>query len=171
MKKWVIGIVAAGLLGVGWWLVSPLFFHKVVNEAPESTTASHMKENEEDTMKETDSFSQEAMTKDTMKENELTGTFKGADSNHHAQGNVMVSGKHVRLENFEVTNGPDLYVYLVEADQETKEGVSLGELKGNIGNQNHEIPSGVSAAEGMKMVIWCKQFNVDFGSAELGAGM
>lgn len=171
MKKWMIGIVVAGVLGVGWWLVSPLFFDKVVNEAPETSTASHMKENEEDTMKETDSSSQDAMTSDTMKESELTGMFKGADSNHHAKGSVMVSGENVRLENIDVTNGPDLYVYLVEADQETKEGVSLGELKGNIGNQNYEIPSGVTAAEGMKIVIWCKQFNVDFGSAELGTGM
>ena len=167
MKRWVIGIVAAGVLGVGWWLVSPLFFDKVVNESP---VATNMKENEEGMMKETDSSSPDAMTNDTMKVNELMGTFKGADSDHVAKGSVMVSEQHVRLENFEVTNGPDLYVYLVGADQETAEGISLGKLKGNVGNQNYDIPNDKATA-GMKIVIWCKQFNVDFGSAELRTGM
>lgn len=75
------------------------------------------------------------------------------------------------MENFEVTNGPDLYVYLVEEGQETKKGISLGELKGNIGNQNYEIPGDHSASSGMQIVIWCKQFNVDFGRAEIGKAM
>ena len=122
-------------------------------------------------MKETDSSSPAAMTNDTMKVKEFKGTFKGADSHHHAKGSVMVNAESVRLEKFDVTNGPDLYVYLVEEGQKTKEGVSVGKLKGNIGNQNVEIPNGEKAAAGMRIVIWCKQFNVDFGSAELGAGM
>jgi hypothetical protein len=169
MKRWMIGIAVAGALGVGWWLISPLLIDKVVNEAPVSSpSGSNMKEQEENTMKETDSSSPEELTNDTMKVNELVGTFQGADKNHDAKGNVSISEKNIRLENFEVTNGPDLYVYLVEEGQETKEGISLGELKGNIGNQNYEIPGGHSASSGMAIVIWCKQFNVDFGRAELG---
>lgn len=172
MKKWMIGIVAVGVLVVGWWLVSPLFFDKVVNEAPvSSSSGSNMKEQEENTMKETDSSSQDEMTNDTMKVNELVGIFQGADENHDAKGKVSISGKNIRLENFEVTNGPDLYVYLVEEGQETKKGISLGELKGNIGNQNYEIPGDHSASSGMQIVIWCKQFNVDFGRAEIGKAM
>ncbi|MGD6959555.1 DM13 domain-containing protein [Rossellomorea aquimaris] len=169
MKRWMIGIAVVGALGVGWWLISPLFLDKVVNEAPVSSpSGSNMKEQEENTMKETDSSSPEEITNDTMKVNELVGTFHGADENHDAKGKVSISEKNIRLENFEVTNGPDLYVYLVEAGKETKEGISLGELKGNIGNQNYEIPGGHSVSSGMEIVIWCKQFNVDFGRAELG---
>ncbi|WP_171050977.1 DM13 domain-containing protein [Bacillus sp. BHET2] len=204
MKKWMIGLVVVGVLGVGWWLVSPLFLDKVVNEAPVMSDHSNMNEEEEntmeekdamsgdskmdqedmnddtmeeqddmkdETMEETDSSSSDDMTKDTMKTDELMGTFSGADSGHTAKGSVMVSDKNIRLEDFEVTNGPDLYVYLVEEGQETKDGVSLGELKGNMGNQNYEVPKGESVSAGMKIVIWCKQFNVDFGSAELGSKM
>lgn len=193
MKKWRIGLIVVGVLGVGWWLASPLFLDKVVDEAPVMSDHSNMKDNEEntmeendgmtsdsiqeqddmkdETMEETDSSSSDDMTKDTMKTDELMGTFSGADSSHTAKGSVMVSVENIRLEDFEVTNGPDLYVYLVEEGQETKDGVSLGELKGNMGNQNYEIPKGESVSAGMEIVIWCKQFNVEFGSAELGSKM
>ncbi|MGM0753732.1 MAG: DM13 domain-containing protein [Bacillota bacterium] len=169
MIRWMIGIAIAGALGVGWWLISPLFLDKVVNEsAVSSSSGSIMKDQGENSMKETDSSSPDEMTNDTMEINELVGTFQGADEIHEAKGKVSISEKNIRLENFEVTNGPDLYVYLVEEGQKTKEGISLGKLKGNIGNQNYEIPGDHSASSGMDIVIWCKQFNVDFGRAELG---
>ncbi|WP_374054820.1 DM13 domain-containing protein [Rossellomorea sp. FM04394] len=172
MIRWMIGIAIAGALGVGWWLISPLFLDKVVNEsAVSSSSGSIMKDQGENSMKETDSSSPDEMTNDTMEINELVGTFQGADENHEAKGKVSISEKNIRLENFEVTNGPDLYVYLVEEGQKTKEGISLGKLKGNIGNQNYEIPGDHSASSGMDIVIWCKQFNVDFGRAELGKAM
>ncbi|MFI8575980.1 DM13 domain-containing protein [Rossellomorea aquimaris] len=172
MKKWMIGIAVVGVLGVGWWLVSPLFLDKVVNEAPVlSSPGSNMKEQGETTTKETDSSSPDEMTNDTMKVYELVGIFQGADVNHDAKGKVSISGKNIRLENFEVTNGPDLYVYLVEEGQETKKGISLGKLKGISGNQNYKIPGDHSASSGMEIVIWCKQFNVDFGRAEIGKAM
>lgn len=172
MKRWMIGIAIAGALGVGWWLISPLFLDKVVNEsAVSSSSGSIMKDQGENSMKETDSSSPDEMTNDTMEINELVGTFQGADEIHEAKGKVSISEKNIRLENFEVTNGPDLYVYLVEEGQKTKEGISLGKLKGNIGNQNYEIPGDHSASSGMDIVIWCKQFNVDFGRAELGKAM
>ena len=47
----------------------------------------------------------------------------------------------LRLENLKATNGPDLYVYL-SADKDASDIVNLGRLKGNIGNQNYEIPAG-----------------------------
>ena len=43
------------------------------------------------------------------------------------------------LENFKATNGPDLYVYLA-TDSNASDFVNLGKLKGNIGNQNYDIP-------------------------------
>ena len=168
MKKWIISLIVLAGLGIGWWLASPLFMDKVVNE--EAVMSGH--ENKMDDMKEDDPASQDGMTNDTMEKSEsYTGSFIGADSSHQAMGTVTVSEKNVRLEDFEVTNGPDLYVYLVEEGQDTKEGVSLGKLKGNIGNQNYEVPQDATVTEGMKIVIWCKQFNVDFGMAELSKGM
>ncbi|NMH69048.1 DM13 domain-containing protein [Bacillus sp. RO3] len=169
MKKWVIGIAFIVISGAGWWLISPIFLDKVVNEDPVlSSSESSLGEK---TVHLTDSSSPDDKSQDTMKENVLVGTFQGADDHHDAKGNVIITEKNVRFEDFEVTNGPDLYVYLVEKGEETKKGISLGKLKGNIGNQNYEIPEGHSLSAGMEIVIWCRQFNVDFGRAELDKGM
>ncbi|NOJ28474.1 MAG: hypothetical protein DA330_10745, partial [Nitrososphaera sp.] len=40
-------------------------------------------------------------------------------------------------------------------------------LKANIGNQNYEIPDGVDLEKYNTALVWCKQFSVLFGSADL----
>ncbi|NIM26525.1 MAG: hypothetical protein GTN35_00870 [Nitrososphaeria archaeon] len=72
----------------------------------------------------------------------------------------------LRLENFESTNGPDLYVYLATDDKAT-DFVSLGELKANKGNQNYDIPDNTDLTKYSNVLIWCKAFGVLFGSAEI----
>jgi hypothetical protein len=44
---------------------------------------------------------------------------------------------------------------------------SLGQLKGNHGNQNYVIPTGLDLAGLRSVSIWCNRFNVSFGAAEL----
>ena len=77
----------------------------------------------------------------------------------------------LRFENFDIENGPDLEVYLVPgADQVSlPEGsVHLGELKGNIGDQNYELPSGVALGPGTYTVlVWCEAFSVEFVGATI----
>ena len=58
------------------------------------------------------------------------------------------------MEDFRATNGPDLVVYLAKhpaprvADDVTGGGfVSLGKLKGNVGNQNYDVPPDVDITE------------------------
>jgi hypothetical protein len=82
--------------------------------------------------------------------------------------------KTLRLTNFETSNGPDVHVYLVAAqdakdnDTVTKtEFVDLGSLKGNIGDQNYELPSNADLAKYRAVTIWCKRFSVNFGTAPL----
>ena len=81
--------------------------------------------------------------------------------------------RYLRLENFETSNGPDLRVYLSTApaggpgDAFDDEYVELGELKGNIGNQNYAIPADVDLDRFGTAVIWCKRFSVAFGAAPL----
>jgi len=72
----------------------------------------------------------------------------------------------LRLENLKATNGPDLYVYL-SADKDASDIVNLGRLKGNIGNQNYEIPVGTDLLKYNTVLIWCKAFSTLFGSAKL----
>jgi hypothetical protein len=82
--------------------------------------------------------------------------------------------KTLRLTNFATSNGPDVHVYLVAAtdakdnDSVTKAGfVDLGSLKGNIGDQNYELPANADLAKYRAVTIWCKRFSVNFGTAPL----
>ena len=75
------------------------------------------------------------------------------------------------LTDFATDNGPDLLVYLVPADAPdgSIDGfVDLGPLRGNIGDQQYEVPSDVDAGEGWRVVIWCRAFAVNFTEATLG---
>lgn len=151
MKKWIIFliIILVIILPVIWYLASPLFINKVVNEEMPSSENLESLENM----------------------NVLyTGSFIGADSFHKVKGEVKIisiDGKnYLRLENFESTNGPDLKVYLSN-DLEAKDYISLGELKGSIGNQNYEIPENVNFSNYKYVLIWCEKFSVLFGSSEL----
>ncbi|HLL77099.1 MAG TPA: DM13 domain-containing protein [Pyrinomonadaceae bacterium] len=82
----------------------------------------------------------------------------------------------LRLANFETSNGPDVRVYLVAAgdaaDSETVKQagfVEVGALKGNIGDQNYDLPAGVDLGKYRAVTIWCRRFGVNFGTAPLGA--
>ncbi len=75
----------------------------------------------------------------------------------------------IRFENFETDNGPDLEVYLVPgADQRdlAPGSIHLGELRGNIGNQNYELPAGTELPPGdYTVLVWCEAFSVEFTAA------
>lgn len=103
------------------------------------------------------------------------GTFTGRSHPAAGQALVLTDGNErvLRFEDFETDNGPDLFVYLSTAPADAPEGefdddfVDLGRLKGNIGDQNYEIPADVDLGEHATVVIWCKRFSVAFGAAEL----
>ncbi len=129
---------------------------------------------EETVMEET--VMEETVMEETVMEETIpisyAGTFIGVgDGIHDAQGDAytipLEDGSTVlRLENFQSTNGPDLFVYL-STDDNASEFINLGELKANKGNQNYEIPDNVDLGKYDKVLIWCKAFSVLFGSAEL----
>ncbi len=70
----------------------------------------------------------------------------------------------LRLEGFNSPNGPDLKVYL-RADN--GDFVSLGDLRGNIGDQNYDVPADVDLEVFNSVDIWCERFSVGFGLAGL----
>ena len=75
----------------------------------------------------------------------------------------------LRFENFDIENGPDLEVYLVPgADQVSLPdgSIHLGALKGNIGDQNYELPPGTELPPGSyTALVWCEAFSVEFVGA------
>ncbi|MGY1642611.1 DM13 domain-containing protein [Geodermatophilus sp. SYSU D00703] len=79
----------------------------------------------------------------------------------------------VRFEGFATSNGPVLVVWLTKTpalgaeDAFDDDHVSLGPLKGNIGDQNHVIPADVESADYTSVVVWCDRFDVPFGAADL----
>ena len=82
--------------------------------------------------------------------------------------------KTLRLADFATSNGPDVHVYLVAADDAkdndtvTKAGfIDVGSLKGNLGDQNYELPANTDLAKYRSVTIWCKRFSVNFGTAPL----
>lgn len=106
------------------------------------------------------------------------GEFTDVDFLHKGSGQAKIleysDGKKIlRFENFETTNGPDLYVYLATNNSPTSNlddvggYINLGRLKGNIGNQNYDLPVGTDINRYNSAIIWCKKFGVLFPYAVL----
>lgn len=154
-------IIALGIvvIVIAWYLFRPekLFINQSVNEGLESTTTSG-------------ADSPSLLTE---------GSFHGVA--HDTKGTAAIyslpDGKRVlRFTNFETSNGPDVRVFLGAAtdanDSETVTNagyVELGSLKGNVGDQNYEIPADINIADYHSVTIWCKRFGVNFGTAPLAA--
>jgi hypothetical protein len=103
----------------------------------------------------------------------LTGQFTGADDFHFARGTATLfetqPGRFtLRLEEFSVRNGPDLYVYLSPDPKGYAAGVvELGRLKATDGAFNYAVPASARVSNARSVVIWCKAFSVQFGVAPL----
>lgn len=80
---------------------------------------------------------------------------------------------YLRLEGFRTSSGPDVVVRLSPGDASSEShanqsgSISLGALKGNIGNQNYAIPVGVDLTAMRSAWIWCRRFTSGFGVAAL----
>lgn len=105
------------------------------------------------------------------------GNFTGVA--HGAQGvatlyNMGDGDQVLRFTDFSVSNGPDVHVYLVAADNpmdsdtvKQSEIYELGPIKGNVGNQNYDLGADVDLNKFTSVVIWCKRFGVNFAVAQL----
>lgn len=110
----------------------------------------------------------------------LSGQFQDADAFHRGSGTATVyelgdGGRRVlRLEDFRVTNGPDLRVLLANAPAPDGRSeladagyIELAALKGNVGSQNYDIPDDFDLAAAGSVVIYCDPFRVIFSTATL----
>jgi len=145
----ILGLPAGAFL---WYAFSPLLFDQVVSET--LTEARVVAE----------------------------GAFRDADRAHKGRGTVRVvelpgGGVEVQLADFEVTNGPDLEVWLSAHPDPDSSGdvtdngwLSLGQLKGNVGDQAYSVPADTDLTAYQSVVIWCEQFGVLFSTAALAPG-
>jgi hypothetical protein len=183
-----LAVVVAGALGwlaFGYFGIQAAFIDERVDEAGPVFTAAVTTTTEQDEVAAGDEFQDadaeadaEASTADEPMPDEpgsasgivtlFEGDFAG-QSGHTTSGRALVLNdgseqRFLRFESFESTNGPDLKVYLRADDGAF---VSLGALKGNIGDQNYEIPTDVDLTVFDTVEIWCERFAVGFGSAPL----
>lgn len=203
MKIVVSLVLGLLVLAVVWFLASPLFIDRTVDEEfdymrPDGSidvgTVMAMPEEKrvammDDIMTAAANAPEVEAAEDMPMEPEqatepttvATGQFRDADAVHQGSGDALLyalpDGRHlVRFENFRTTNGPDLVVYLAKhadpssADDVTDGGfLSLGKLKGNVGNQNYFLPDNIDVGEYNSVVIWCELFGVLFSPAPLMA--
>ena len=187
----IIGVlIAIAVVAFGWWLLSPLFITKEVDEEfpltanaviPEGmdraeaemvmSTMAGMGEKVDETMPEMPVAREPVRLK--------SGEFRDGDRFHKGSGQALIydlpDGSQVlRFEDLEVTNGPDLRVILTTvADPDSSEDVhaagyiELDKLKGNVGNQNYPIPADADVDSFKSVVIYCKPFRVVFAVANL----
>lgn len=104
------------------------------------------------------------------------GEFSGSDALHQGEGTAIViergTERIIRFEDFDVTNGPKLHVLLSTEKNPSDsrvvgEYIDLGELKGNVGNQNYLVPEGIDISQYKSVVIYCKPFQVVFAGASI----
>ena len=188
-KYMIIGVIIVVALPVAWYLISPLFITKRVDES----VADLLKmagsphggmPGDEPKMIDLDSITPPEGKNPLTESKGPTspppsmagvqgvghGTFEGL-AGHAAEGRASllnVNGKFfVRLEDdFRVTNGPDLYVGFGKNGEYVK-GAELARLKGNEGGQNYEVPAGLDASQYNEVWIWCRAFSVPFAKAVL----
>jgi hypothetical protein len=161
-------------LPIGWYLGSPLFIRtSLVEPAPSNVPASPIASVAPvattspvtTAAPTTPAASQSAATR--------TGSFTGADEFHFGSGTASLIETSpgtwtVRFEEFSVRNGPDLYVYLSPDPAGYADGaVELGTLRATDGSFNTDVPPGTDVAAMRSVVIWCKQFAVQFAVAPL----
>ncbi len=198
----IVAVVAAVVVIAGAYpLWSPFFINDVVDEAfpgladAERDAVRAMPENQRSVlvemsaenaemaaetvraMMEADTTADEAMPDEPAAL--LAGTWIEIDPVHRAEGSATIyqvgEQRVLRLDDFRVTNGPDLHVILAKnvptgiLDGIGEDYIDLGALKGNVGSQNYDIPADVNLSEFRSVVIYCVPYHVVFSSAELAA--
>ena len=197
----IVGVVVlAPVVALAWWFLSPLVFDQTVDEefplAANAVVPANMTTEEVNSLMVSmakvdqppmaDAMPQDIAASSTEAVDAAggpqiiaSGSFRDADSFHQGSGAATIyrnadGSSLLRLEDFRVTNGPDLHVLLSPAaapasrDELQAAGyVGLGKLKGNIGNQNYEIQANIDPNAQGSVIIYCMPFHVIFSVAPL----
>ena len=155
-RKWILTAVGVPVLVAAWWAFRPekLWINQKVDEpAPFASTADPQPL--------------------------FTGTLEGKA--HQTSGRATIyktpDGKqYLRLTDFTTSNGPDVHVLLARGEDQSLnqeivkdalDGVELGLLKGNQGDQNYDLQMPVDLQKFNAVVIYCERFHAIFGVAKL----
>lgn len=209
-------VVLAGALVAAWYLISPLFIDRTVDEAfpfalpseaeiaamdddtraeleraffdalPDDEAMAEMNDEQKAELTERVESAAAAVMADRAADDgamddawvvAARGSFVDADSFHRGSGSATIfrqgDERVLRFEDFSVTNGPDLHVILTRDPAPSSRSdvgsdyIDLGQLKGNVGDQNYQIPDDVDLSAYRGVVIYCVPFHVVFATAAL----
>src|SRR5438552_13742057 len=155
-NKWIPILIGIPVLAAAWWAFRPekLFINQKVNEAAPASLSSEP----------------EAL---------YTGKLEGKAHQTSGRATIYQSPdgmQYLRLTDFTTSNGPDVHVVLVRADDKALgreivkgelEHVELGTLKGNQGDQNYDLPAAADLNKYQAVAIYCERFHEIFGVARL----
>jgi len=159
----VLAVVAVAVLAAGWYAFRPerLFINKTVSETLSDASQA---------------AGTQAMT-ESGPQLIASGAFHSGSHETHGQASIYQRSdgtRVLRLTDFETSNGPDVQVYLVAAEDATdnatvtKAGfINVGALKGNQGDQNYDLPADLDLGTYQAVTIWCRRFGVNFGTAPI----
>jgi len=155
-KKTMLAMAGIPVLLAGWWAFRPekLFINQQVSERAPAEVGG---------------------------EAEPLYTGKLESREHRTMGRTTIynssEGKrYLRLTDFATSNGPDVHVVLVKAEEPAMsktvvpgnlEFVELGSLKGNQGDQNYDLPTGADLEKYQAVAIYCERFHAIFGVTKL----
>jgi Electron transfer DM13 len=179
------GVLLAVALAVGapttWYLASPIWIRTSLVEVSPTPAPTDPSDPAPTVVRETPSApptSRPAPTTEPTPEvtpfavaTVASGKFRGTDDFHFGRGTASIlevePGRfHLRLDDFSVRNGPDLYVYLsTEADDYSADALEAGVLKATDGSFGYELPPGTDPSLFRSAIIWCKQFSHLFAVA------
>lgn len=175
-------VVGIPIVVVSWWLLEPYFVDDVVEERFSTSIAEQQRSSPSNPAPTSDAAAPDPGSPATPAAPATagpqllgSGSFVGL-AGHDGTGDagifLLEDGSRVlRLENFDIENGPDLELYLVPGDRSYSPGggsLHLGPLKGNVGNQTYEIPREFTVGPGpWTVLVWCEAFTVEFVGASL----
>jgi hypothetical protein len=191
MKKTFVVVGGIIVLGVAYWLLSPLFISVTLDEeipgnvAPSSTAPIENVENAlppMDAATKADFEKQMTEMADKVMEGNDSMPPEVAESGpkivaqapmlpeaHEVEGTALIidslEGVFLRFEDLDTVNGPDLRIYL-SADLDANDFVDLGKIRATKGNVNYSIPPDTDLEKYKIVMIWCKPFGVLFSYAE-----
>ena len=186
----LVAVVLAVTVPLGWYLGSPIFIRTSLVEAlpsarpvaaasptaaPSATTEPTPQATPDATTRPSASARPTSAATPFVPVSIATGEWRGTDEFHFASGTASIvevePGRHqLRLEDFSIRNGPDLYVYLSPApDGWTEDALELGLLKATDGAFGYDIPPGTDLERFRSAIVWCKAFSHLFATAPFDA--
>jgi len=106
-----------------------------------------------------------------------TGSFHGVAHETHGSATVYQfpdGSRILRLMNFSTSNGPDVHVFFITAADASDNAtvtqstpLEIAKMKGNVGDQNYDLPANLDLAKYHAVTLWCERFHVNFATAPL----